>query len=467
MGMKKFIKITLIGLFTAILAAVLLVAITFPPIMAGMAAKTVCSCVYVSGRTIESVKEKELQVFPGLASAKIELQTDSSVVASILFTKSKAIYRKGLGCTLLAQRSEEEVRNQKINLPAPIVAKQDSILWPVGNILPDSVLSGVDYRRIKNAADSAMLENDPEKPKNTLAILVVYNGQIVEEKYANGFNHQSKLMGWSMTKSITNALIGILVKDGKLKVEEPAEVSEWQNDMRKNITLNNLLQASSGLDWSETYFNPFEDFHQMFIKSDDKGAYGASRPLVYEPGTHFQYSSGTTNLLSRMIRQKTGDENYHRFPYEQLFYRIGMLNTIMEPDASGTFVGSSYTFATARDWARFGLLYLNDGVWRNERILPEGWVSYSTTPGSATKLGEYGAQWWLNAGAKEDSNKRKYPELPIDLFWADGFEEQYVMVVPSKKLVVVRLGVSHNGFDMEGLMKEIIESLPDGTVMSE
>jgi CubicO group peptidase (beta-lactamase class C family) len=459
--MKKFVKIVLLSLLAILLVAILFVSITFPPIMAGMAAKTVCSCVFVSERSLESIKEKELQVFPGLSNASITIDTqDSTVLASVLFTSAEAIYRKGLGCTLLAERSKEEVKSQTIKLASPPPYSQDSLAWPQGNIVKDTILTGVDYTRIEQAIAQAFVDKDTTQPANTLAVLALYNGVIIGEQYASGRNAQSKLMGWSMTKSITNALIGILVREGKLKVEYPAPVPEWKQDDRNKITLHNLLQASSGLDWSETYFNPFEDFHQMFIKSDDKGGYAASRPLKTEPNTVFQYSSGTTNILSRMIRQQVGDNQYYKFPYEQLFYKIGMLNTVIEPDASGTFVGSSYSFATTRDWARFGHLYLQDGVWNGERILPEGWVRYTTTPASTAPLGEYGAQWWLNAGAKDDVTKRKYPALPPDTYWADGFEEQYVMVVPSKNLVVVRLGVSHHGFAMEEMMTEIIASLP-------
>jgi CubicO group peptidase (beta-lactamase class C family) len=220
------------------------------------------------------------------------------------------------------------------------------------------------------------------------------------------------------------------------------------------------MQASSGLSWSESYFSPTADFHRMFIKSDDKGGYAASKKLVHEPGTAFQYSSGTTNIISKIIRQTVGDSTYYKFPYEKLFYRIGMRRAIMEPDAFGSFVASSYSFASARDWGRFGLLYLNDGIWNGERILPEGWVKYSVTPAPAADLGRYGAQWWLNAGDSNNSQLRKYPELPTDTFWADGFEEQYVMVIPSKKLVLVRLGVSHHGFDIVKLVNGIIAALP-------
>ena len=459
--MKKFVKISLLSLLTILLLALLTVSITFPPIMAGMAAKTVCSCVFVSDRSVESIRQKELQVFPGLASANIEIDKDSTVRATVLFSTAEAIYRKGLGCTLLAERSKEEVKKQSINLASSPTYSPDTLVWPMGNRISDTVLTGVDYARIHQSIQQAFTDKDSTKPANTLAVLAVYNGQIIGEQYSEDRNINSKLMGWSMTKSITNAFIGILVRDGKLSLEAPAPVPEWKEDERNKITLHNLLQASSGLDWSETYFNPFEDFHQMFIKSDDKGGYAASRALKSEPNTVFQYSSGSTNILSRMIRQQVGDVYYYKFPYEKLFYKIGMVNTVIEPDASGTFVGSSYSFATARDWARFGQLYLQDGVWEGERILPVGWVKYTTTPASTALVGEYGAQWWLNAGASDDVNKRKYPKLPTDTFWADGFEEQYVMVIPSKKLVVVRLGVSHHGFEMEEMVTEIIASLPD------
>jgi hypothetical protein len=458
--MKKFIKILLFTGAAFLLIGFGLVVLFFAPIMTGMTAKTVCSCTFLADRPLESIRERELRVFPGLSSATIDINTtDATVTASLLFSTSKAIYRPGLGCILLAQQSEEEVRQQSFRLPIVPPLATDSLTWPLGDFVRDTLFEKVNYAGINEAVDKAFVDADINKPVNTLAVLVLYDGHIITEKYAEGINKYSRLMGWSMTKSLTNALIGLLVKEGKLKVESPAPVAEWQQDDRKKITLNHLLQASSGLQWSETYFNPFEDFHTMFIKRDDKGGFAASLPLQHAPGTHFQYSSGTTNILSRMIRQQVGDEHYYAFPYERLFYKIGMYRTVLEPDASGTFVGSSYAWATARDWARFGLLFLQDGVWNGERILPEGWVNYSTTPAAATVLGEYGAHWWLNAGAPEGASKRKYPLLPPDVYWADGFEEQTVMIIPSRKLVIVRLGISHHGFDIESLAKEVINSI--------
>ena len=177
--MKKFVKISLLSLLTIFLLALLAVAITFAPIMAGMAAKTVCSCVLVSDRSVESVKEKELQVFPGLASATIEITQDSTVRATVLFSTAEAIYRKGLGCTLLAERSKEEVKKQSFNLPTPPKYLQDTLDWPMGNRISDTLMAGVDYGRVQKAIEQAFIDKDSTKPANTLAVLVVYNGQII------------------------------------------------------------------------------------------------------------------------------------------------------------------------------------------------------------------------------------------------------------------------------------------------
>ncbi len=460
--MKRFFKILFLSLLGLLLMTLIYVVITFPPVMAGMAAKTMCSCVFVSARTAESVKEKELQVFPGLSSSRIMVnEEDSTVTATVFWKTSKAIFRKGLGCTLLAQQPEENVRAQKFSLADVPQVNQDTIDWPSGDKTQKVLLPDGAYESINQALEQSFVESDPEHPLNTHAVVVVYKNQIIGERYAEGFDKNSRLMGWSMTKSIANALVGVLVKEGKLDINKSAPVSEWQNGPRSKITLHHLLQASSGLSWSESYFVPTSDFHQMFIRSDDKGGYAVSRELVHEPGTFFQYSSGTTNIISRIVRQTLGDPEYYRFPYQNLFYKIGMNHALIEPDASGTFVASSYSFASARDWARFGLLYLNDGVWNGERLLPEGWVKYSVTPASAAERGKYGAQWWLNAGDPKNSNVRIYPQLPTDAFWADGFEEQCVMVIPSRQLVIVRLGVSHHGVNFENLVDRIIKALPE------
>lgn len=461
--MKKFLKALIYVLLTVILLILLYVFFTFPPVMSGMAAKTMCSCVYVTGRTPQSVRDKELQVFPGLADARIELNDrDSTVTGSVLWKTSKAIFRKGLGCTLLAEAEEAIIRKQNFITRLDPPVDQDTIPWPSGNLEAQSNAGDINTIALDKIVQQAFVESDRENPANTHAIVVVYDGKIISEQYAEGFGFNSILMGWSMTKSITNALIGVLVKDGQLQVDQAPLVEEWQNDERKNITLNNLLQASSGLDWSESYFNPASDFHNMFIRSDDKAGYAARQRLKHEPGSYFQYSGGTTNILSRIIRRTVGDRMYHRFPYEKLFYKIGMNHTILEPDASGTFVGSSYGYASARDWARLGLLYLNNGVWNGERVFPEGWVQYSITPAPAATRGQYGAQIWLNQGEDGKRENAEYPALPADAFIFEGFETNFVVVIPSRDLIVVRLGVTHNqNFSLSKFVSDILRLIPE------
>lgn len=469
--MKKFFLKAGVAVSILLLVALGYAAYYAPVVMTGMGAKVMCSCVFVAGRQAESVLLKELQVFPGLASIGYSLsENDSSATATLLWSKSKAIYRKGLGCTLLSEQNEDEVRSQQIRRPFLKNPKiLDSIDWPMGNRIVSEKIAGVDYAGIEKAIDNAFADVDPENPVHTHGVVIVYDGQLIGERYAEGMDHNSRMMGWSMTKSIANALVGILVKDGKLDISDFAPVSEWQDDERKTITVNHLLHASSGLSWNESYFVPSSDFHKMFIVKDDKAGFAASRDLEHEPGTYFEYSSGTSNLLSRIVRETVGDDEYYRFPYDRLFHRIGMYSALIEPDASGTFVASSYGFASARDWARFGLLYLNDGVSNGQRILPEGWVKYSTSPAPAAERREYGAQIWLNLGRPDNPSDCHEPGIPRDAYFFEGFEQNTVVIIPSRKLVAVRLGVTHNSnFNLARFVSDVLASIPgNGAVAAE
>jgi CubicO group peptidase (beta-lactamase class C family) len=431
------------------------------PVIAGFGAKALCSCVYVQGRAEEDVKRQELGTMLGSFGSFSINREDSSATGKVWFLSSKkAIYRKGLGCTLVNDLEEEELRAQKFVGKTTVAVNQDTIAWPDGNLIADSLPSGIDKAALDKIVDGAFAEANPEGAIKTRSIVVVYDGAIVAEKYADGFSATTPQMGWSMAKSITNAMIGILVKQGKISVNAPAPVEAWANDDRKKITTNDLLRASSGLDWSEIYSRP-SDAVEMLFRSGDAALYAYSKKRDKDPNVKFYYSSGSTNILSWIVRNQVGESSYHQFPYEKLFNKIGMHSALLELDPSGTFVGSSFGYATARDWARFGLLYLNDGIWNGERILPEGWVQYATTPAPAAPKGEYGALWWLNAGEKGKPSNRLYPDVPTDAFVADGFEGQYIFVVPSKKLVVVRLGLSQKRLpDMNKLVAGIIETLP-------
>ncbi len=431
------------------------------PILSGYGAKNLCSCVMLGNRTPDHVLANELGGFPlNLGDFRVNWQ-DSSVSGSVFgLAKKKAIYRKGLGCTLISQIDEATLRNQKINLATGPVLNQDTINWPMGNRMVTNLEAVIDEHALKQLVDQAFEEPGEKPSRKTRAILIVYNGVLIAEKYGQGFDEKSLQTGWSMTKSLTNAMVGNLVLRGKLKVQNRASIYEWRDDERKNIRLDDLMRMSSGLSWKENYGGPSSATNMLF-KSAHMSVFAAQSKLRYKPGEYFYYSSGTTNIISRIVRQIYFDNDYYRLPYEDVFYKIGMHSLVMEPDAGGTFVGSSYAYATARDWARFGLLYLNDGLWNGERILPEGWVDYTTTPAKGAKKGQYGAQFWLNAGAPDDPANRMYPDVPTDLFWADGFEGQNVFILPSKQLVVVKLGqTTGNALDDNAFLKALIALLP-------
>lgn len=427
-------------------------------------AKRLCSEVFVARQSPASVLDNELDM---LKSFRTTIDyADKSVTVSVgKKTVKRAIYREGLGCTIVHFSAIEEVRGQTMPYVAPLPRDPEKTAWPTGDsVLKADPLPEVDQTKLDQALDKAFSEPDPKKHRRTRAVVVVYKGRIVAERYAPGFTRDMPLLGWSMTKSVTNALVGILVGQSRLALMDPAPVPEWvrPNDPRGAITLDQLLRMSSGLKFDEAYTKN-SDATCMLFGTYDMAAYTASLPLEAEPDSKWYYSSGTTNIVSRVIRHSLGSDQdaYLSFPRRFLFNRIGMRSAVMEPDASGTFVGSSFMYATARDWARFGLLYLQDGVWEGERILPESWVKYSRTPTPKAPQGKYGAYWWLNAGPPGEESKRPMPRLPVDLFMASGFEGQTVAVLPSRKMVVVRLGLSQQGaWDIESFLAEVLEAIP-------
>jgi CubicO group peptidase (beta-lactamase class C family) len=462
MSGKKIVGLSLIIILLGALSYGVYYASQAFPILTGYGAKNLCSCVYLSNRSAEDVINNELSAFPlSLGSFEIHPE-DSSATASVFgFAGHKAIYRKGLGCTLINEISEDEIRNQKFNLAKPL-GNQDSIAWPLGDLTRDTIIQNVNYELLNKTVADAFAEPGDEKNRRTRAILVVYDGQIIAEKYAPGFDKNTRQLGWSMAKSITNSLIGILVRDGKLSLNDPPPFEEWKADDRRAITISNLMQMSSGLRWEENYSKP-SDATNMLFKTKDAGLFASHAPYQFEAGKIFSYSSGTSNMLAWMVRNAVGDSAYHSFASTRLFQKIGMNSMILEPDAGGTFVGSSYAFATARDWGRFGLLFLNDGMsFNGERILPEGWTEYSSTPAEGTKTGQYGAQFWLNAGAKGNPSDRVYPDAPTDLYWADGYEGQNVFILPSKDLVIVKLSQSSGNYlDDNKFLADILRALPE------
>src|SRR5688572_20531754 len=455
MRTKKIIKRSLLLLISIAITYGLYYCWFSFPIISGYSAKNACSCAFIQGRDKKSIEAEELASFPiSLGSIDIDVK-DSSVTGTVLgFAKRKAIYRSGLGCTLVNGLSESAIRAQKFFIPQPAF-NDDTTRWPVGDAFANRLLTTTNRAHLDSALSFVFRKSLNGNEVYTRAVLVVHNGDIVAEKYAPGYNKTSKFLGWSMAKSITGALIGLLVKDGKLSIDKPAPVAAWSDakDNRHSITIQHLLQQTSGLNFLEVY-NKYSNANNMLFNKGDMAGYAASLPLKIAPGSQFYYSSGNSNILSGIIRTTIGEPNYHAFPYTALFHKIGMHHTLLEPDASGTFVGSSFVYASARDYTRFGLLYLDDGVFNSERILPEGWVQKTVTAVSASEQKNYGYQFWLNGVDENDPSKKEFPEMPADMFYADGYGGQRIYIVPSLQLVVVRMGL--NKFDEHGLDRKSV-----------
>lgn len=420
-------------------------------IVTGFAAKSVCSCTFEAGRDLKSIEEGDNDVNM-VEKAKNTINKDEKSVTSTFFglKKRKAVYKEGIGCVLISDDSH--TLNRYSTIPERIQVINNKVSFPYGSKKQkDTIFENIDYDKLKIAVENAF-DKEGEIKKRTRAVVVIYNDQIIAEKYAPGFTKDTKLLGWSMTKSIVSAVIGVLEKQGKINVNEANLFAEWQNDERSKITLNNLLQMNSGLEWIEDY-NNISDVTKMLFLDEDMTKTQLNKPLVGEPNNTWNYSSGTTNLLSGFVRNqfKTPQE-YLDFWYTELIDKIGMNSMVIETDLSGNYIASSYGWATAHDWAKFGLLYLHKGNWNGEQILNESWIDYTVTPTNGSN-GAYGAQFWLNAGGV-------YPNVPKDLFSCNGYQGQHVFVIPSKNMVIVRFGLTENPeFDFDTFLSEIIQNV--------
>lgn len=414
----------------------------------GSAVKRLCSSVLVGGRTVDHVMANELNN-PALATAEFTF-VDDIVSAQMNGMTVEALYRPLMGCTLLKNTSPQILRAQFNPDLFPPKPELPDAPWPLGNQvdLPEAI-DGVDLAAINAAVDLAFEDMEPDQNIDTRAVIVIHKGRIIAEKYAEPFTADMPQLGWSMTKTVTAAITGLLAADGLVHLDATANIPEWQSqgDQRRYITINHLMQMSSGLEYSEVYTaGSMSDVILMLYTTGDTAAYTINKALAQQPGSTFYYSSGTTNVISRINRKVFNNyQSYFNFPQERLFGKLGMNSVVMEADASGTFVGSSYMYATPRDWAKIGLLYLQDGMWNGERVLPEGWVDYSLTPADSTAQGNYGAQIWLNAGSPVNPEDRPMPQFPTNMYYLSGFEGQNIVMLPDQELIVLRMGVTTRG----------------------
>ncbi|SCY86385.1 serine hydrolase domain-containing protein [Flavobacterium caeni] len=426
------------------------VGVNYPKLdlISGFAAKSVATGHFADGRTLQMIEEGDNDIpLVDLALNNIDEKNKWATASVFGLNTRKAIYREGLGSVLV----DDDFDTTK-PYAIPKRTKGPVAAFPYGDAEPrDTFFDEVNYGRLQKAVDDAF-DHNGNKTKRTRSVLVVYKDKIIAEKYDAGFSKKSRILGWSMTKSLTATYFGILQHQKKFDIFKPAPISEWRKDQRRNITTSNLLRMNSGLEWDENY-ETISDATQMLFLAKDMTAVQRDKCRAFAPNEHWNYSSGTTNLLSGILRKQfKTHQQYLDFWYASLIDKIGMHSMFVETDMSGNFVGSSYGWATTRDWAKFGLLYLHKGQWKNERLFDEKWIDYVTTPAKGSN-DHYGGHFWINKGGY-------YPDAPRDLYSANGFQGQHVFIVPSKDLVIVRMGLKENpGFDFNHFLKEITGSI--------
>ena len=408
----------------------------------GYAAHNACAVVLVAGRP-RAAADDDLPDNPLVPLLRTSVdRSQGRATSSVLgLFRSTAWHTEGAGCTLADERP-------RIDPPDAVVAGG----WPAPEPLPAETADA-----LHEAVDRAFSSSLRGQPLGTRGVVVVHEGRVVAERYAAGFDADTRQLGWSMAKSVTGAMVGRLVADGALTVDEDDLVESWRGDARSQITVEDLLRMSSGLAWDETYALG-TTITQMLYDSRDMGDFADAQPLESEPGTLQEYSSGTTNVLCDVLHERTGMGT--ELARELVFAPLGMASAVLEPDAAGDLVCSSYLWATPRDWARFGQWYLQDGKWEGEQLLDPEYVAWSTTVQGATGEQGHAAHWWANRTAE---GPLRHPDMPADAYWASGHDGQRLVVVPSADLVVVRTGFSPGieGEDLgvEELVRDVVAAL--------
>ncbi|GHC71876.1 hydrolase [Limoniibacter endophyticus] len=390
-----------------------------------------CSGLFVAGRNLETLLAVDVQA-PGnplLRLISVEVDHDRKIVSAAFlgqFARNWAMHRDELGCTPVPDGDFARVQAMPRAAAVEMPVADKTLPWPDGDATAQSA----------NPAVSSILRDEVLVGPGMRAVVVVHDGRIVGEQYGEGFSSDTPLLGWSMTKTVIAALIGTATNRFD-SLDEPNLRPDWTGD-RQQIKLSDLLGMKSGLAFRETY-GGISDVNRMLFLEPDMARFVARSQLEAAPGTTFNYSSGTTVLLARLLQDRFDTpEEALAWPRRALFAPLGMSSAVMETDASGTFIGSSFMYATARDWARFAQFLLQDGVWKGTPILPQGYVHWMRTP-SAPSNGAYGqGQVWLSTLTRSGEGAA----LPGDTYWMRGHDGQIAAIIPSANLVIVRLGIT-------------------------
>jgi hypothetical protein len=442
------ICLILLTLLAAVLAAIAFHWVYLTALLgSGYMAESLCSGLFVSGRDRESIFAEELSG-PGyellrLFQADIDEQRKQVTGSTFGLWPRTAIYRDGLGCTLAIGKTEAELREEAANLFTPTEPPDQNALWPEGERVELERLPGhIDRNALAAGIDAVFNEPDTGHPRRTRALVVVHKGRIVGERYAPGFGKTTPLLGWSMSKATTNALAGLRVMDGAVSLNDARLLPEWrgEGDARAEITLDQLLRMTSGLAFEEGYGSNTSDVAQMLFAKGNAAGFAAAKPLVATPGTLWHYASGSSNIIALILRHSFADErSYLRFPHDRLFAPLGMRSAVLVPDASGTFISSSLMYASARDWARLALLFAQNGDWLGNQLFPKDWVAYSLTPTPEAPARDYAAHFWLKLPESRELS------LAEDAYYMLGFDQQIAAIIPSRDLIIVRLGLTRRG----------------------
>lgn len=412
------------------------------PLLSAYAAKTVCSNVFIAKRDADAVIRTDVQFAERGIGKLMRIDVDTAnrrVEAALLglFARRYAGYAEGRGCTIV---SKDEIPARAAAPPLPR-ATPDA-LWPAGERAQSS-----DDKRLRAALNDPALQGPGMR-----AIVVVHDGRIVGETYGEGFDASTPLLGWSMTKTVNAALVGMAIKDGKLSLDQDNLFPQWAGDTRARISVADLMAMTSGLEWRESHGNP-PDPGRLENLEKDAAAFARDRTLVAPPGTKFNYSGGSSVLLARLWQNAIGAQA-RAYPQERLFKPLGMTSAVLESDPSGTFLGEAFLYATAHDWARFGEFLRRGGEWNGEQLLPKGFVDYMRSPVPASDEGHgpvYGrGQLWLAQGQGFD--------LPADTFMLQGHLRQVIAIIPSRKLVILRMGMTREdiGYSVAKLLRTIV-----------
>lgn len=436
----------------------------------GQQAVFMCNGLFTSHRTLEQVFAQELaflrnpvgtaeggdyRVHHELRAVEVGAPGDVPVM--------RAVFREGIGCIILPPDQTladmDDLPELTLPLPAGDAAQTP---WPDGDLIePQALPDNIDADALQAASDWAF--NRPTPEQDTLSLVVVYRGQIIHERYAPGIDMSTRTRTWSTAKSIASTLIGMAVDDGLLELDAPLNLA-WQpqvrsaeTDPRQHITLRHVLNMSSGLETIDNGGMEYATGSGLSYWAGASSVNGAlSRGLIREPGSYWDYENYDTILGVYALKQALGGEStYAEFPRTALLDKIGMRNTLVSTDRFGDFVLSSQVYTNARDLARFGLLYLNNGMWHDERLISQDWIDFSRTPAPATlgRGGQYGGQWWLVPEGRDD--------VSADAYSTAGNRGQYTVVVPSHDLVIVRRGLDYGrqGFSQWDLTREVLKAV--------